>query len=353
MRINARFIFVVCGFVLMFAASCTKETGIPETAQESTTTKETSGSTTPAGTTPATPVNATPVVQETELICCKTQNVIIVVIDGPRFSETWGDYTHKYIPQQYRLYPQGVMLNNFANNGTTLTEPGHAAIATGNYESLDNWGADIPTYPSMFQAFLKATNKPADKAWIVTSKDKLEILANCKLADWAGKYQPRTDCGLQGIGTGYRPDDTTYDHAKNVMTTYHPNLMLINFKDPDTYGHGNAWNSYLEAIKTSDEYVKGIYDLIQSDPQYKDKTTLIVTNDHGRHLDRVSNGFIDHGCTCEGCRHIQFFAIGPDFKKGMNLNNMYEQIDISQTVARMLNFPMPFSAGKVMKDLFN
>ncbi|MDB4754850.1 hypothetical protein OAF80_00180, partial [bacterium] len=28
----------------------------------------------------------------------KTQNVVIVVIDGPRYSETWGDSTHQYIP---------------------------------------------------------------------------------------------------------------------------------------------------------------------------------------------------------------------------------------------------------------
>ena len=28
-----------------------------------------------------------------------TENIIVVVIDGARFSETWGDSTHQYIPR--------------------------------------------------------------------------------------------------------------------------------------------------------------------------------------------------------------------------------------------------------------
>ena len=28
----------------------------------------------------------------------KTENVIIIVVDGVRYSETWGDTTHQYIP---------------------------------------------------------------------------------------------------------------------------------------------------------------------------------------------------------------------------------------------------------------
>ena len=38
---------------------------------------------------------------------------------------------------------------------------------------------------------------------------------------------------------------------------------------------------------------------------YKDKTTLIVSNDHGRHIDS-KGGFQNHGDDCAGCRHIEF-----------------------------------------------
>jgi hypothetical protein len=277
----------------------------------------------------------------------KTRNVIVIVVDGARYSETWGDSTHQYIPNLYSLRSQGVLLNNFRNKGITLTNPGHTAISTGNYESIENYGSQRPTFPSMFQAFLKTSGQPADRAWLITSKEKLNILANCKQEGWTDKYVPSNDCG-----PGYRSDDTTYAHASNVMKKYHPNLMLINLKDPDVGGHANNWKAYIKGIQTSDAQIKGLYDLIQSDPIYKDKTTIIVTNDHGRNTDGVADGFITHGCGCEGCTHIEFFAIGPDFKKGVALDTPYEQIDISQTVAKLLNFKMEYSKGKVMTEIF-
>jgi hypothetical protein len=346
---------LLIAMAVCFLVACAKDTKVPAPVSETSTTTQTTEitqTTTSTQTTGTTaPVNVVKVAGGTA--CCKTENVIIVVIDGPRFSETWGDYTKQNIPGRYNLYGRGVLLGNFMNNGTTNTDSGHDAICTGNYEDLENWGQQLPQYPSIFQSFLKSTGKPAEKAWIVTSKDKLQILANCKQTGWEGTYMPRTDCGRDGIFSGYRSDDTTMAHAKNVMQTYHPNLMLINFKDPDVFGHGNQWNKYIEGIKSTDKYIANIYELIQADDTYRDKTTLIVTNDHGRHLDKIATGFIDHGDGCEGCRHIEFFAVGPDFKKGYGSHTAYEQIDISQTVAKLLNFKMEHSKGKVITDIFN
>ncbi len=292
-------------------------------------------------------VKATVVTKATPVQSIKTRNVIVIVVDGPRYSETWGDSTHQYIPNLYNLRTEGVLLNNFKNNGWTWTSSGHTAITTGNYEQVDNAGNQIPTYPSMFQAFLKSTGLPEEKAWVITSKEKLQVLANCKQTGWVNNYMAKTDCG-----PGYRSDDTTYTHASAVLKKYHPNLMLINLKDPDVGGHGNNWKAYLKGIQTTDYQIKGIYDQIQADPIYKDKTTIIVTNDHGRHLDGIADGFAGHGCNCDGCRHIEFFAIGPDFKKGVSLNTDYEQVDISQTIAKLLNFKMEYGKGKVMTELF-
>jgi predicted AlkP superfamily pyrophosphatase or phosphodiesterase len=282
----------------------------------------------------------------------KTQNVIIVVVDGARYSETFGDSTHQNIPNLYAMRSQGVALSNFNNMGFTYTDPGHDAICTGYYENLENSGQDLPMYPSIFQTWLKSSGKPADKAWIIASKDKLQILANCKNTEWNNLYMPRTDCGVNGLGTGYRSDDTTFTHAKNVLKKYQPNLMLINFKDPDYFGHSNQWADYIKGIKSTDSYIKQLYDLIQSDENYKDKTTIIVTNDHGRHTDGHLDGFISHGDGCPDCRHIEFLAIGPDFKTGVTLQTPYEQTDISQTVGKLLNFQMKYSGGKVMTELF-
>lgn len=276
----------------------------------------------------------------------KTKNVIIVVVDGARYSETWGDTTHQYIPKLYSMRSQGVMLTHFYNQGYTYTDPGHDAICTGFYENLENSGQDLPQYPSIFQAWLKSSAQSPNKAWVIASKDKLRVLANCKQQGWTNLYQPRTDCG-----PGYRSDDTTYVRVKRVLKTYHPNLMLVNFKDPDTYGHSNMWNNYVASIKTTDSYIADIWNQIQADTAYRDKTMLIVTNDHGRHLNGVADWFINHGDDCQGCRHIEFFAIGPNVKRGLTIATQYEQTDISQTVAKLLNFNMEYSKGRVMYDI--
>jgi hypothetical protein len=74
-----------------------------------------------------------------------TENVVIVLIDGPRYSETWGDPSHKYIPGMNLTSKEGVVFTEFYNDGVTNTVNGHGAITTGYNENLDNGGA----YPSL------------------------------------------------------------------------------------------------------------------------------------------------------------------------------------------------------------
>ncbi|MES2375893.1 MAG: alkaline phosphatase family protein [Bacteroidota bacterium] len=345
------FFVAICFFV-----ACQKDTSIPavNTTPASSSTTEVSNTTNQQATNTVTTTGAEAITANkmATAICCKTENVIIVVIDGARYSETWGDYTRQNIPNQFGLYFKGVMLTNFHNMGTTNTDSGHDAISTGNYEDLENNGHVLPQYPSIFQNFLKSSGKAAEKAWVVASKDKLQILGNCIQEDWKGRYTPRTDCGVDGLFSGYRSDDTTVAHAKNILGKYHPNLMLVNLKDPDYFGHSTSWNNYIKGIQSTDENIKDLYDFIQSDDNYRGKTTIIITNDHGRHLPGVADGFVSHGDGCEGCRHIQFLALGPDFKEGVGFQTPYEQIDISATVAKLLNFKMESSKGKVMTDLF-
>jgi len=50
----------------------------------------------------------------------KTENHILVVIDGVRFSEFWGDESRKNIPKLSKfLAPEGVLFTNVYNLGLT------------------------------------------------------------------------------------------------------------------------------------------------------------------------------------------------------------------------------------------
>ncbi|AKD03619.1 alkaline phosphatase family protein [Pontibacter korlensis] len=268
-----------------------------------------------------------------------TEHVIIVVIDGSRYSETW-DTTPGLIPNMStNLKGKGSFLGNFYNDAYTYTNSGHAAITTGVNQPIDNDGDEFPANPSIFQYYLKKTGKPATSAWIVSSKDKLHILADTKQEEWQGAYQPSINCGVNGPGSGYRMDSLTLVEAKRVLTTHKPNLMLINFMEPDGYAHAGNWDNYLRGIVRNDRYVMQLWEFLQEDPAFHKKTTLLVTNDHGRHLDGINGGWMEHGDKCAGCEQIFLLALGPDFKKG-EVAARYTLVDIAPTVAHLLQFEM-------------
>jgi hypothetical protein len=283
----------------------------------------------------------------------KTKNVIIIVIDGPRYSETWGDPQRQYTPRlANQLSGKGILYTNFYNKGPTYTAAGHTAITTGYYQEINNGGSELPEYPSIFQHWLQAHGGDKSSAWLITSKDKLEVLSDCLDPAWKGKYNPATNCGIGGLGSGVREDAATYTTAKDILSSRHPRLVLIHFKEPDFSAHAGSWENYINGIKNTDEYLFQLWDFIETDPFYKGSTALFMTNDHGRHLDSTG-GFTSHGDSCPGCRHINLFAYGPDFKQGALIDVEREQIDIPATVATMLNFEMPNCKGEVMRELFN
>ena len=120
----------------------------------------------------------------------------------------------------------------------------------------------------------------------------------------------------------------------------------------DVNGHANLWSNYLEAIRKTDDKARKLWEFIQSDSVYANKTTLFITNDHGRHSKGRRDGFISHGDNCTGCRSIYLVALGPDFKVGKEINVGYDLIDIPATISEMLHFDMPTARGKVMTELF-
>jgi arylsulfatase A-like enzyme len=251
------------------------------------------------------------------------------------------------------LKHEGTFYAQFKNNGPTFTVPGHTAIVTGNYQRISNAGTALPKQPNIFQYFLQATGKDSSAAYVVASKGKLDVLVNTSHKKWHDKYVASTYCGPNGNGLGYGRDDKTFAKVTElVQSTNPPQLMLINLLAVDVYGHANNWDKYLESITQSDQYAAQLWQMIQQNPVLKDQTTLMITNDHGRHLDGVRSGFVNHGCWCEGCRHISLLVLGPDTPKGVIVEKEAEMIDISKTISGIFQFQMPSSKGRFLNAAF-
>lgn len=283
----------------------------------------------------------------------ETRRVIILTIDGPRFSETWGDSMGKYIPYLANdLAPQGAFVPEFYNDGPTETTAGHTALTTGVYQSINNSGQEFPQHPSIFQLWRARSGADSTAAWIITSKDKLEVLSNCLDTAWVNRERPMRDCGIAGLGSGSRDDSLTLIRARDVMDAYQPTLMLVHFKEPDVTGHTGDWSGYLKQITRTDRLANDLWNFIQSHPVYSQQTTLFIALDHGRHLDGISSGFSGHGDDCAGCRKIACLVLGPDTGTGVTIPTRYNQTNLAATVAELLGFTIPHSDASTMNAIF-
>jgi arylsulfatase A-like enzyme len=273
----------------------------------------------------------------------KTKNVVVVVADGERYTETWGDPKHANIPKTAKLAKEGVVFTAFTNNGQTLTVPAHMAIATGRYENnMDNKGESLPSEPSFLQVWLNQAKTNSSAAWIICSKAKLNVLGDTTQAEWKGLGTPSVDCAD-------RDDDKTFQVILAKLKKDHPRMVMINLSAPDKAGHTGDFNAYLKAIRDTDGNVANLWQYLQKDPFYANQTAFFLLNDHGRH---TGDKFEGHGCDCEGCRHIMLMALGPDFKKGAVVSKAAEQIDVPTTIADMMGFALPVSGGRLLNELF-
>lgn len=282
------------------------------------------------------------------LFAQQTMNVFIVVIDGARYSETFGDPGHRYIPRLWNdLRPLATTYTSFYIDGLTQTNPGHSTILTGAWQYIPNDGTVRPHQPTVFEYYRKEKIAAINDCFVILGKDKLNILAYSDHSEYAYNYR-----ALVKYSSAPYDDKVTLNNFRNVIVTAQPRLGIINFASTDNAAHSGNWSQYVNALHTADSLTYEVWRTLQSDPFYRGQTTLIVTGDHGRHLDRVADGFKSHGDTCEGCRHIATMIIGPDTPAGHVDSTKRLQIDIAPTAGRLLNFTPKYSTGTVMTSAF-
>ncbi|MEP6927045.1 MAG: alkaline phosphatase family protein [Ginsengibacter sp.] len=148
---------------------------------------------------------------------------------------------------------------------------------------------------------------------------------------------------------GVRPDVLTYISAREYLKMYKPKVLYIAFDETDDLAHAGMYDLYLGSAYAEDRMIEDLWNYVQSETQYKNKTTLIITCDHGRG-DNPKENWQHHGEKIEDAGQIWIAALGPDTKaKGeMKNKNVLYQKQLAATFAKVLGFT--FTADHPVAD---
>ncbi|MBN1637657.1 MAG: T9SS type A sorting domain-containing protein [Ignavibacteriales bacterium] len=279
----------------------------------------------------------------------KTDKVILVIIDGARYSETLGDSLARFIPKMKAISEVGTIIDTMLNDGATVTRYAIPAIWCGSWatprDTFYNGGnTQYTIVPSIWEYYRKHYNVDMYQTFYA-----IKNLSTPWLQSFHSEYGPSFWPYYYLQGT---KDMDVWNAARLKLIQYKPVLSVIYLADVDAAGHSGNWTTYTNAIILADSIVGLLWDFVQSDTNFKDKTTIMITNDHGRHLDGVSSGFQGHGCGCWGCRRVMFLATGKGIQEGVVTDKKHSIIDIAPTISEMLNFPTPYSDGISASEIF-
>lgn len=320
----------------------------------------------------------------------KTENVIVITTDGFRWQEVFSGMDSsianksnfnqgdsEYIFKKYwsknaddrrkKLLPflwntivskgQVYGNRNFGNNVNVsnpywFSYPGYSEIFCGYVDTLINTNSyknnpntnvlefinKQPKFKNKvaafaaWQAFDKILNKPrcgfpvtaAFEAFGGKNPNAKEKLINNMLQD---SYKPWGDDECLDVFTHYG--------AMEYLETKKPKVLYIAYGETDDWAHGSHYRDYLDAAHQFDKWVEGIWNYIQSQPDYKNKTSLFITTDHGR---GTGKEWTDHGSDVAGSNNIWLAVMGPDTPASGEIKTKMQiyQKQFAQTIASLL-----------------
>ncbi len=113
----------------------------------------------------------------------------------------------------------------------------------------------------------------------------------------------------EALWEGARLDAFTGAMAMAWLRRYQPRLLYIAMDDTDDLAHSRRYDRVLDALHGLDGFLRELWQATESLPEYRGRTTLIVTTDHGRGLTPAN--WTDHGEEVAGSEQIWLAVIGP------------------------------------------
>lgn len=324
----------------------------------------------------------------------QTENIIIITTDGFRWQEvfkgmdsaiannsTFNQGDSAYLYKQYwaanenarrkKLMPflwntvvaKGQVFGNRLlgskvdnANPYWFSYPGYSEIFTGYADTAINSNSYPPNPNITVLEFLNKQPKLKGKvaafgAWEVfdriLNEERSGIPVVSALNPMGGNKPTANERFINAmLKDSYKPfgeeeclDVFTHYGALEYLKTKKPKVLYIAYGETDEWAHAGKYRSYLDAAHQVDAWISDIWNFVQTDPQYKNKTSLFITVDHGRG-DLEKEKWTSHGSKITGANEIWFAVMGPDTPVRGELNSgmqLYQQ-QFAQTFARLMGY---------------
>lgn len=108
---------------------------------------------------------------------------------------------------------------------------------------------------------------------------------------------------------GIRHDAYTFRLAMTHLAAHKPRALYLAFDETDDWAHDKRYDRLLEAYARTDEYLMALWTWLQLQPEYRDRTSLLITTDHGRGV--TTADWSNHGDSTPGAEVTWMAFISP------------------------------------------
>ena len=337
----------------------------------------------------------------------KHKAVVVTFGGGCRDEETFMPEGQENIPHLLKeLIPQSTFFARVINRGILGHYVATASLATGVYETFDNFAAVPPDHPTVFEYFRKDLKRPLSDAWVVAPANGFNRIGGSNNRSFGPNYAANVilpkrllkkalsstrdsryehllvdnyetpllapevsgnDFNLHQFSellklsvsdfvahalTLSSPDELSVYIARQLMRRYAPSLLWITLHDMDV-AHSGSYSLYIDGIQRTDRLCGEIWHEIQSQPEYAGKTTMFILPDFGRDsdLDAGGNGFQHHRTGDALSRTTWLMALGPGIRENVVIERPVESIDLVPTLGALFGFSPSMGSGKPLPEV--
>lgn len=336
-----------------------------------------------------------------------TKKIVVVTFGGgARDQETFAPEGQENIPNMMRdLLPRAAFFTQVVNRGILGHYVATASLATGVYETFNNFAAVPPENPTVFEYYRKHLKRPSSDAWVVAPSNGFNLigesnhrgygegtgarvilpkyLLKAAMSDRSADYEHllrdnyenpyntpelgnkefelhQLETILKLSASDFKahaktlssPDELSLYIVRQLVRQVAPSFLWITMHDIDV-AHSGAYSLYIEGIRRTDRLCGELWKILESEPEYSGKTALLVLPDFGRDADDDAggNGFQHHRTGDIVARTTWLMAIGPHIREGIIYDRAVESIDLVPTLGVMLGFSPSFAQGKPISEL--